>query len=92
MADEDRRFYGLQFHPEVTHTAQGRQIIERFVHEICGCGREWTPDRIIDSAIQDIRQKVGSDNVLWGYRAEWTRLSRSTASSCYRRAIDLRVC
>ena len=51
MADEDRRFYGLQFHPEVTHTTQGRQIIERFVHEICGCGREWTPDRIIDAAI-----------------------------------------
>jgi len=66
MADEDRHFYGLQFHPEVTHTSQGRQIIERFVHEICGCAQEWTPDRIIDSAIQDIRQKVGTDGVLLG--------------------------
>ena len=84
MADEDRRFYGLQFHPEVTHTAQGRQIIERFAHEICGCGREWTPDRIIDSAIQDIRQKVGSDNVLLGLSGG---VDSSVAAALLHRAI-----
>ncbi len=84
MADEDRRFYGLQFHPEVTHTAQGRQIIERFVHEICGCGREWTSDRIIDSAIQDIRQKVGSDNVLLGLSGG---VDSSVAAALLHRAI-----
>jgi len=66
MADEERRFYGLQFHPEVTHTPKGRQIIERFVHDICGCGREWTPARIIDEALERIRAKVGQDHVLLG--------------------------
>ena len=66
MADEERGFYGLQFHPEVTHTTKGRQIIERFVHDICGCGREWTAERIIESAIEGIRAKVGDDDVLLG--------------------------
>ncbi len=66
MADESRRFYGLQFHPEVTHTRQGRRIIERFVHEICGCGRLWTPDNIITDSIEQIRAKVGKDEVLLG--------------------------
>ncbi|HCX87249.1 MAG TPA: GMP synthase (glutamine-hydrolyzing) [Gammaproteobacteria bacterium] len=66
MADEERQFYGLQFHPEVTHTAKGREIIERFVHDICGCGREWTSERIIDSAIEGVRAKVGQDHVLLG--------------------------
>ena len=66
MADEDRGFYALQFHPEVTHTTKGRQIIERFVHDICGCGREWTAERIIESAIEGIRAKVGDDDVLLG--------------------------
>lgn len=66
MADEERGFYGLQFHPEVTHTTKGRQIIERFVHDICGCGREWTAERIIESAIEGIRAKVGDDHVLLG--------------------------
>ncbi len=84
MADEERRFYGLQFHPEVTHTAQGRQIIERFVHEICGCGRRWTPDRIIDAAIQDIRDKVGSDNVLLGLSGG---VDSSVAAALLHRAI-----
>ena len=66
MADEERGFYGLQFHPEVTHTTKGRQIIERFVHDICGCGRKWTAERIIESAIEGIRAKVGDDHVLLG--------------------------
>ncbi len=66
MADEARRFYGLQFHPEVTHTRQGRRIIERFVHDICGCGRLWTPDNIITDSIAQLRAKVGTDEVLLG--------------------------
>jgi GMP synthase (glutamine-hydrolysing) len=66
MADEERRFYGLQFHPEVTHTRQGQRIIERFVHEICGCGRLWTPGQIIEDSIEQIRNQVGSDQVLLG--------------------------
>ena len=66
MADDERRLYGLQFHPEVTHTAQGQRIIERFVHEICGCEALWTPANIIEDAIAAIREKVGAGQVLLG--------------------------
>ncbi len=66
IADNDRRFYGLQFHPEVTHTHLGRQIIERFVHDICGCARDWTPDNIIDDIVGQVREKVGADEVILG--------------------------
>lgn len=66
MADESRRFYGLQFHPEVTHTRQGQRIMERFVHEICGCARLWTPGNIISDAIAHVRAQVGNDEVLLG--------------------------
>ncbi len=66
IADEKRRFYGVQFHPEVTHTRQGQRIIERFVHEICGCGRLWTPGQIIEDSIARVRDQVGSDAVLLG--------------------------
>ncbi|UHD18105.1 glutamine-hydrolyzing GMP synthase [Thiocapsa bogorovii] len=66
IADEERRFYGVQFHPEVTHTRQGQRIIERFLHEICNCGRLWTPGNIIEDSIAKIRDQVGSDAVLLG--------------------------
>lgn len=66
MADEQRRFYGLQFHPEVTHTPQGARIYARFVHEICGCGSAWTPGHIIADAIARVRAQVGTGRVLLG--------------------------
>jgi len=66
MADEERGFYGLQFHPEVTHTRQGQRIVERFVHGICGCGNLWTPDQIIEDSIAQVRRRVGDDEVLLG--------------------------
>jgi len=66
IADESRRFYGVQFHPEVTHTRQGQRILERFVHDICGCGRLWTPDNIIEDSLARIRAQVGTDKVLLG--------------------------
>jgi GMP synthase (glutamine-hydrolysing) len=66
IADEERGFYGLQFHPEVTHTRQGARILERFVHEICGCGRLWTPSSIIEDSIRNVRAQVGTDQVLLG--------------------------
>jgi GMP synthase (glutamine-hydrolysing) len=66
MADEGRRFYGVQFHPEVTHTRQGVRILERFVHGICKCPSDWTPGSIIDDSIARVRALVGDDQVLLG--------------------------
>ncbi len=66
MADDKRRIYGLQFHPEVTHTASGQAIIERFVHDICGCPSLWTAANIIEEQTRRIREQVGSDKVLLG--------------------------
>jgi len=66
MADEERNFYGLQFHPEVTHTHQGQRIINRFVHDICGCDALWTAENIIEDSITQIQQMVGTDQVLLG--------------------------
>lgn len=66
MADEVRRFYGVQFHPEVTHTLQGKAIIERFVHDICGIGFDWNMPDYIDEAIGKIRSQVGKDEVILG--------------------------
>ncbi|MDT8427239.1 MAG: glutamine-hydrolyzing GMP synthase [Pseudomonadales bacterium] len=66
MADETRNFYGLQFHPEVTHTLQGLRILERFVHRICDCAALWTSANIIEDAIERIRAQVGKDKVLLG--------------------------
>ena len=66
MADESRRFYALQFHPEVTHTHQGERIISRFVHDICGCANLWTADNIVADSIETVRKQVGSDEVVLG--------------------------
>ena len=66
MANEERLFFGLQFHPEVTHTNKGQIIIENFVHQICGCGSEWTPGNIIENDINNIREEIGDDQVLLG--------------------------
>ncbi len=66
MADEERGFYALQFHPEVTHTLQGQRIIERFVQEICGCKDLWNAGNIIEDSIARIRDQVGNDEVLLG--------------------------
>jgi GMP synthase (glutamine-hydrolysing) len=66
MADETRRLYGVQFHPEVTHTARGREIIARFVHDICGCPSDWQPGSIIARDIERVRAQVGRDRVLLG--------------------------
>lgn len=66
MADEARHFYGLQFHPEVSHTLQGLRIMERFIIDICGCKPTWTSKNIIDEQIEHIRKQVGSDGVMLG--------------------------
>jgi GMP synthase (glutamine-hydrolysing) len=66
MADESRHFYGVQFHPEVTHTTQGQRMIERFLVDICGCECLWTSANIIEDSITAIREQVGDDDVLLG--------------------------
>ncbi len=66
MADFQRHFYGLQFHPEVTHTRQGQRILEHFIKDICQCESTWTPANIIDDSIAHVREQVGDDHVLMG--------------------------
>ena len=66
MADDKRHWYGVQFHPEVTHTQHGAEILRRFVVDICGCETLWTAANIIDDAVKRIRAHVGSDRVLLG--------------------------
>ncbi|MCP3852952.1 MAG: glutamine-hydrolyzing GMP synthase [Gammaproteobacteria bacterium] len=66
MSDESRRFYGIQFHPEVTHTKQGQRIFQRFIVDICGCDTLWNSGNIIEDNITRIREKVGSDEVILG--------------------------
>jgi GMP synthase (glutamine-hydrolysing) len=66
MADEARGFYGVQFHPEVTHTRQGGAILERFVHRICGCGEDWNMPDYLAEAVEKIRREVGKEEVLLG--------------------------
>ena len=66
MADEERAFYGIQFHPEVTHTRQGQRIIEHFLFPICGCEALWTPGQIIEDSIAHVRKEVGIGQVLLG--------------------------
>ncbi len=66
MADAKRHFYGLQFHPEVSHTRQGLRILERFVLDICGCKRVWTTQTVMEESIKKIQDKVGQDYVILG--------------------------
>ncbi len=66
IADESRSYYGVQFHPEVTHTTAGRSMLSRFVHQICGCGSDWVPANIIESQVRWIRDQVGEDEVILG--------------------------
>jgi GMP synthase (glutamine-hydrolysing) len=66
MENADKRWYGVQFHPEVTHTKQGGALLKRFITEICGCATLWTAANIIDDQIARVREQVGSDHVLLG--------------------------
>ncbi|WP_461309737.1 glutamine-hydrolyzing GMP synthase [Azonexus hydrophilus] len=84
MADEARKFYAVQFHPEVTHTVQGRALLERFVHGICGCGTDWVMGDYIAEAVEAIRAQVGSDDVILGLSGG---VDSSVAAALIHRAI-----
>ncbi|WP_373100667.1 MULTISPECIES: glutamine-hydrolyzing GMP synthase [Pasteurellaceae] len=66
MSDETRRFYGVQFHPEVTHTKSGLALLTNFVVAICGCETKWTAENIIEDAVSRIKAQVGDDEVILG--------------------------
>ena len=66
LEEPKRKLYGLQFHPEVAHTPRGREIIENFVHKICGCAKDWTMGSFIETACAEIRERVGKERVILG--------------------------
>ncbi|MGA2866814.1 MAG: glutamine-hydrolyzing GMP synthase [Verrucomicrobiota bacterium] len=66
IQDQEGRMFGLQFHPEVAHTPQGREMIANFVHNICGCGKHWTMRHYIEPAVEAIRAQVGKEKVILG--------------------------
>ncbi|HHH44701.1 MAG TPA: glutamine-hydrolyzing GMP synthase, partial [Gammaproteobacteria bacterium] len=66
MADDERGYYGLQFHPEVTHTRQGGRILQRFVLDICGCEALWNAGNIVEESIRQVQEQVGEEEVLLG--------------------------
>ena len=84
MADEARGFYGVQFHPEVTHTIKGKEMIGRFVHDICGCGHDWNMPDYIEEAVQKIREQVGDEEVILGLSGG---VDSSVAAALIHRAI-----
>tara|TARA_R110001599_G_scaffold159052_1_gene346113 strand:+ start:141140 stop:142756 length:1617 start_codon:yes stop_codon:yes gene_type:complete len=84
MADEERKMYAFQFHPEVTHTLQGKSILARFVHQICGCQSDWNMPDYIEEAVENIRQQVGSDEVILGLSGG---VDSSVAAALIHRAI-----
>ncbi len=66
FANVEKHYYGLQFHPEVTHTKQGEHILNRFVTGICECEKNWTTDNIIADLVQNLKEQIGDGNVLLG--------------------------
>jgi GMP synthase (glutamine-hydrolysing) len=84
MADEARRFYGVQFHPEVTHTRQGTKLLHRFVHDICGCRGDWNMPNYVSESMDHIRREVGKEEVILGLSGG---VDSSVAAALIHRAI-----
>ena len=66
IENREKKFFGLQFHPEVVHTPRGKEILTNFVHGVCGCGKHWTMRNYIDQAVEEIRREVGTEHVILG--------------------------
>ena len=79
-----KRFFGLQFHPEVAHTPRGREILANFVHGVCGCGRDWTMRNYVEQAVEVIRNQVGGERVILGLSGG---VDSSVAAALLHRAI-----
>ena len=88
MADEARGFYGVQFHPEVTHTMQGRALLARFVNEICACRGDWNMPDYVDEAVSRIKDQVGDEEVILGLSGG---VDSSVAAALIHRAIGDRL-
>ncbi|MGI9310653.1 MAG: glutamine-hydrolyzing GMP synthase, partial [bacterium] len=88
VADPARGYFGVQFHPEVTHTADGKAMLSRFAHELCGCAGDWVPANIIDSAVDEIRRTVGDDSVVLGLSGG---VDSSVACALLQRAIGAQL-
>jgi GMP synthase (glutamine-hydrolysing) len=88
MADEARRFYGVQFHPEVTHTRQGTQLLHRFVRGICGCRGDWNMPDYVAEAVARIREQVGGEEVILGLSGG---VDSSVAAALIHKAIGERL-
>ena len=88
MADETRKFYAVQFHPEVTHTVQGQALLSRFVNDICGCQGDWNMPSYVEEAVARIREQVGDDEVILGLSGG---VDSSVAAALIHRAIGDRL-
>ena len=66
IENREKKFFGLQFHPEVVHTPRGKEILTNFVYGVCGCGKHWTMRNYIDQAVEEIRREVGTEHVILG--------------------------
>lgn len=88
IADMERRFYGVQFHPEVAHTPEGKLMLSNFVHRICGCDSTWDMGNFVDVAVNDIQEKVGDRRVLCGLSGG---VDSSVAAALIHRAVGDRL-
>ena len=88
FADPTRRFFGVQFHPEVAHTPRGKEILDNFIFRICGCKPDWTMEHFIETSVRKIRDQVGSGRVLCGLSGG---VDSSVAATLIHRAIQERL-
>jgi len=88
IGDDNRHYYGVQFHPEVTHTECGSEILNTFVHKICACGSAWTPGNIVNDLIESARKQVGHDRVILGLSGG---VDSSVVAALLHKAIDSRL-